>query len=124
MRKALLLLSLVPVFSILGLAQDEAQYQSWMKSLPPTVGAIRNATDGAAAMESAKKLAETFEMVEAFWKARNAEDAVKLAETGAEAAKAIASGGDKAENLQKIQGTCGACHMAHREGKAPDFKIK
>jgi mono/diheme cytochrome c family protein len=71
------------------------------------------------------KLADTFDKVAAFWKARSADDAVKLAETARDAAKAIASGsGDKAANLQKLQGTCGACHGAHREGSAPDFTIK
>jgi len=51
--------------------------------------------------------------------------AVGFAETAATAAKAIASGsGDKAANVEKIQGTCAACHVAHREGAAPDFKIK
>ena len=53
------------------------------------------------------------------------DDAVKLAETARDAAKAIGAGsGDKAANLQKIQGTCGACHRVHREGSAPDFTIK
>ena len=71
------------------------------------------------------KLADTFDKVAGFWKTRHAEDAVKFAETARDAAKSIASGsGDKAANLQTIQGTCGGCHAAHREGTAPDFKIK
>jgi hypothetical protein len=63
--------------------------------------------------------------VAGFWKARKADDAVKLTETARDAAKEITLGsGDKVANLQKIQGTCGACHIAHREGTAPNFKIK
>ena len=113
------------LFGVSGIAQDDAQYQSWMKSVGPSVAAIRNAPDNAAAAADANKLADTFDKVAAFWKARNADDAVKLAETARDAAKAIASGsGDKAASLQKLQGTCGGCHSAHREGSAGNFKIK
>jgi hypothetical protein len=125
MRATFTLIITLSVFSIAAIAQDEAQYQAWMKTVQPAVGAIRNAPDNAAAGGDARALADTFDKVAAFWKARNANDAVKLAETARDAAKAIASGtGDKAANLQKIQGTCGACHMAHREGTAPNFKLK
>ena len=93
--------------------------------MPPEVGAIRNAPDNAAAAAAAAKLADTFDKVHAFWMARHSEDAMKFAETARDAAKAIASGtGDKAANLQKLQGACGGCHSAHREGAAPNFKIK
>jgi mono/diheme cytochrome c family protein len=96
-----------------------------MKSVPPSVGAIRGAADNAAAAPDATKLADTFDKVATFWKAKNADDAVKFAETARDAAKAIAAGtGDKAANLQKIQSTCGGCHSAHRDGAAPNFKIK
>ena len=125
MRTVLTLIFALSAFCITGRAQDDAQYQGWMKTVQPTVGAIRNAPDNAAAAGDARTLADTFDKVAMFWKTRNADDAVKLAETARDAAKAIASGsGDKAANLQKIQATCGACHMAHREGAAPNFKIK
>ncbi len=125
MRTAFTLIFTLSVFCVTGTAQDDAQYQAWMKTVQPAVGAIRNAPDNAAAAGDARALADTFDKVATFWKARNADDAVKLAETARDAAKAIGSGtGDKAANLQKIQGTCGACHMAHREGAAPNFKIK
>jgi mono/diheme cytochrome c family protein len=125
MNKPWLLLATIFALPVLAGAQDEAQYQTWMKSLQPSLRAIRGAADNAAAAADATKLAETFDKVAVFWKARHAEDAVKFAETARDAAKAIASGsGDKAANLQTIQGTCGGCHTAHREGAAPDFKIK
>ena len=125
MRKACILIVTVATFGVLGVAQDDAQYQAWMKSIPPTVGAIRSAADNAAAAGDATKLADTFDKVAMFWKAKNVDDAVKFAETARDAAKAIASGtGEKAANLQKLQSTCGGCHMAHREGAAPNFKIK
>src|SRR5271168_4476372 len=119
MRKACILIAAFVTFGVLGSAQDDAQYQTWMKSIPPSVGAIRSAADNAAAAGDATKLADTFDKVAAFWKVRNADDAVKFAETARDAAKAIAGGsGDKAANLQKIQGACGGCHSAHREGTA------
>jgi hypothetical protein len=125
MHKICILIISLVTFGGLLIAQDDAQYQTWMKSLPPSVGAIRNAADNAAAAADATKLADTFDRVAAFWKARNADDAVKFAETARDAAKAIAAGdGEKAANLQKIQATCGGCHSAHREGTAPNFKIK
>jgi hypothetical protein len=125
MRKPFLLVTTLFAFSGLAGAQDDAQYKDWMKSMQPSLRAIRGAADTAAAAPEATKLADTFDKVAAFWKARHADDAVKFAETGRDAAKAIASGsGDKAANLMAIQGTCGGCHSAHREGAAPDFKIK
>jgi len=125
MRRAFILIASIAALAAMSIAQDAAEYKTWMKSVLPSVGAIRDAADNAAAASDATKLAETFEKVATFWKARNADDAVKLAETARDAAKAIASGtGDKAANLQKLQGTCGACHRAHREGSAPDFTIK
>jgi mono/diheme cytochrome c family protein len=125
MRTTLLLSALAIGFGIVADAQDDAQYSGWMKSLPPSVGAIRNAADSSAAAADANKMADTFDKVAAFWKTRNASDAVEYAETARDAAKAIASGtGDKAANLQKIQAQCGACHKAHREGAAPNFTIK
>jgi len=125
MHKACTLIAAFATFAVLGMAQDDAEYKAWMKSIPPTVGAIRNAADNAAAAGDATKLADTFTKVAAFWKGRNADDAVKFAETARDACKDIAAGtGDKAANLMKLQGTCGGCHRAHRDGAAPDFKIK
>ena len=125
MHKTCILIAMLAALGVVGVAQDDAQYQTWMKSVPPTVGAIRNAADNAAAAGDATKLADTFDKVAAFWKARNADDAVKFAETARDAAKAIVAGsGEKAANLQKIQSTCGGCHSAHRGGSAPNFTIK
>src|ERR1700733_14174698 len=122
MRRAFILIAGIAALTAMSIAQDDAEYKTWMKSIPPSVGAIRNATDNGTAASDATKLADTFEKVATFWKARNADDAVKLAETARDAAKSIASGtGDKAANLQKLQGTCGACHKTHREGTAPNF---
>ncbi len=125
MRKALLSICCVGIFALPLGAQDDATFQTYMKTVAANFGQVRNAADNAAAKAPATTLAETFDKVAAFWKAHNAPDAEKLAETARDAAKAIADGtGDKAANTTKLQGTCGACHMAHREGTAPNFKIK
>ena len=125
MSKSLLAIAALLALSASAGPQDEAQYQTWMKSLQPSLRAIRQAPDNAAAAEDANKLADTFDKVAAFWRERHGDDAVKFAETARDAAKAIASGsGDKAANLQTIQGTCAGCHAAHRDGAAPNFKIK
>jgi hypothetical protein len=125
MNKPLLTITTLALFSAVAGAQDDAQYKAWMQSLQPSLRAIRGAADNAAAAADATKLAETFDKVAAFWKEKHAEDAVKAAETARDAAKAIASGtGDKAANLQTIQAQCATCHAAHREGTAPNFKIK
>ena len=125
MNKPLLTITILALFSAVAGAQDDAQYKALMQSVQPSVRAIRGAADNAAAAADATKLAETFDKVAAFWKERHADDAVKAAETARDAAKAIASGsGDKAANLQTIQGTCATCHGAHRDGAAPNFKIK
>ncbi len=68
------------------------------------------------------KVVDTFTKVAAYWKAKNAPDAVTFAESARDAAKAIADGqGDKAANLMKLQQQCGGCHMAHRGGGRGNF---
>jgi mono/diheme cytochrome c family protein len=125
MRKALVLTFGVFVLAAISSAQDDAAYKMWMQSIPPTIAAIRMAPDNAAAKPDATKLADTFDKVEAYWKAKNVGDAAMLAATARDAAKAIAAGtGDKAANLMAIQGTCGACHKDHRAGAAPNYTIK
>src|SRR6185312_16187541 len=114
MRTPSILLTSIAVLASVAIAQDDAQYKTWMQSVQPAVRGIRGAADNAAAKEDATKLAETFDHVATFWKAKNADDAVKMAETARDAAKDIASGtGDKAANVQKIRATCGGCHSAH-----------
>jgi hypothetical protein len=105
------------------LAQVDAQYQGWMRSMQPSVTAIRDAPDSAAAAEAAAKMADTFDKVATYWKGRKTADAVVFAETARDAARQIAGGGDKTANLQKIQAQCGACHEKYRADNDPDRKI-
>jgi hypothetical protein len=125
MRKAFFLVPLIGVFALTLGAQDEAMFQTYMKTVAANFGPLRKAPDNAAAKEPATALADTFDKVAAFWKMHNAPDAVTFADNARDAARAIADGtGDKAANTMKLAAQCGACHMAHREGTAPNFKIK
>ena len=105
-------------------AQDERQFQEWMRSMFPTIGAIRSASDNAAASAAASKLADTFDKVAGYWGSRQSPDAQGFAEAARDAARAIASGnGDKTANLRKIQAQCMGCHAAHRADDDPDRPI-
>lgn len=124
MRRGFLAFGLANVFVLSLSAQVDAQYQAWMRSMQPSLTAIRDAKENSAAADAATKMADTFDKVAAFWKARQKSDAVLFAETARDAAKAIASGdGDKMANLQKIQAQCGACHAVYRADNDPDRKI-
>jgi len=108
--------------------QNRAQYQGWMRSMQPSLTAIRNAPDDAALKAAANKLADTFNQVAGYWKSKQTADAVGFAEAARDAAKAIAAGsGDKTANVQKIGEQCGSCHAAHRAMKSdsdPDRVVK
>ena len=129
---------IVPGFLALGLAlclvaQSEADYAGWMKDVAATKGKI---TKGIAAKQNADvatdaaHLAGVFKQVGAFWAGRNVSDAVTIAmnaETAANDLAAAAKAGDDAKmqaSLKAVNGACGACHMAHREGTGGNYKIK
>jgi mono/diheme cytochrome c family protein len=125
MRRAFLTAGIWSMFVLALPAQVDPQYQAWMKSMQPSLSAIRNAPDNAALTQAANRLADTFDQVATYWKAKQTADAVAFAETARDAAKAIAAGnGDKTANLQKIQEQCGSCHMAHRPESDPDRAAK
>ena len=96
MRKAPLIAGVLNVFALALSAQVDPQYQTWMKSMQPTLTEIRNAPDNAALVAAANKLADTFDRVAGYWKAKQTTDAVGFAETARDSARAIAAGsGDK-----------------------------
>lgn len=119
-------------FTWASLAQGDKEYQAWMKTAGGAVGVLKKAIDakaGADAAEAAKKLEGVFTHVEAFWKERKVDDAVKYAHDARAAATDIAStaasGGDASAAFAKLGASCKGCHEMHRE-KAADgsFKIK
>ncbi len=112
MRRLFLVAGLSSLFALGLVAQVVGpQYQAWMKSMQPSLMAIRNAPNNAAMVDAANKLAATFDQVAEYWKAKQTADAVGFAETARDAAKAMAAGsGEKVANLEKIEQQCGACH--------------
>ena len=101
MRKSIFLFTIPVTFAVMAIAQiTDEEYKTQMQSIGPNVTAVRDAADSAAATPAARNLVETFTKVAAYWKAKNAPDAVTFAETARDAAKAIEDGqGDKAANL-------------------------
>src|SRR5262245_32499597 len=134
MKCALSFASCLIAFGMTALAQDDADYQRWMKTTGATAGSLRKnleAKNGEGAATDAKKLQETFQQVHEFWQKKGVDDAMKFAlaaKSGFKEVGELASGGkfdDATAALKKTMGTCAGCHNAHRE-KASDgsFKIK
>jgi hypothetical protein len=114
-------------------AQDDADYQGWMKSVGATVGSLRKnleAKNGDAASADAKKLQEIFGHVHDYWLKKNVSDATKFASDAGEGfgtlADQAAAGkfADASATLKTTSANCGGCHAAHREKTADGFKIK
>ena len=113
-------------------AQSESDYQGYMKTVFATNGSMQKnvGAKSADAAADAKKLQDTFKMVEAFWQGRGAADAVGFAQraqaiAGMVAADVGAGDYDKAAmDAKSIGAVCGGCHMAHREGAQGNFHIK
>jgi len=133
--RTLYVLGLIGTILVVGaVAQTDSDYQAWMKSNAAAMGSMNKeiaAKDGAAAAADAQKLEANFKQIEEFWKKRGgADDAVNFAMKGQAAAAAVAkdaSAGNfdqAAADVKSLQGNCGGCHMAHREGSQGNFKIK
>ena len=134
MRTFLLVVGLTALVATLALAQGESDYQGWMKTNASTMASLQKnitAKDGGLVASDAQKLEGIFKQVEAFWQGRNTADAVNFAKQAQAAAAAIsrtAAAGNLDQagtEVKNLQGTCGGCHMAHRE-RTPEgaFKIK
>ena len=134
MKTAVILVGGLLLLSLAVWAQDDAQYQSWMKSNNANVASLRMnlaAKSGDAAAADAKKLQDTFTQVHAYWQKKSVSDATQFAmdaENGFKEVGQLAAAGkfdEASAALMKTQANCGGCHMAHRE-KAADgsWKIK
>jgi len=134
MKRTLLLIFVISAFAALLSAQDDAAYTTAMKAVAASangraapIRAAVTAKDVAAAAAEGAKVEAGFDTILAYWKAKNVDDAIKLATTARDAAKAIADSKDadaQAAALMTLNGTCGACHMAHRAGGGGMFTIK
>jgi cytochrome c556 len=133
MKRFLLIGSWVIALGINMAAQNDADYQGWMKSVGATVGSLRKnleAKNGDAASADAKKLQEIFGHVHDYWLKKNVSDATKFASDAGEGfgtlADQAAAGkfADASATLKTTSANCGGCHAAHREKTADGFKIK
>jgi hypothetical protein len=134
LKKTLLLFVIgIATLASIGLAQDEKDYQTWMKTVQATNGTLRKnieAKMGDAAAADADKLSGVFKQVAAFWEMKGGADAVSAAQKAAltsdQISMAAKSGNwtEASAGLTTLGGTCGGCHMAHRERGPDGFKIK
>ena len=138
MRRTLVLSSLALVVGFgLSIAANEKPteaYSSTMKSNGATGQALRRDTmakDYDAIAKDASAFKANFAKIEAFWTAKKVDDATGFAKAGGKAAGDLETAAN-AKNDEAIaaastamNGTCGSCHMAHRE-RLPDmtFEIK
>ena len=80
--------------------------------------------------EDGRALASVFEQVEAFWKARDTQQAADIARSAVDAANALTAAAARDDRnaarsaFQTLQGTCQACHEDFRERTEEGFRIK
>ena len=115
------------------MAQQDATFTAWMKSIGAANGALRKmeTKTGPEAVGQAERIAGAYEEMIGFWRQRTADDAVKDSVQGKAAAVALASAAnagdaDKvATALSTLGGTCKSCHAAHRESLSEGkYRIK
>jgi len=88
------------------------------------------AEDAATVGKDAKRIAEIFTLMAAFWQSHKLEKAVKWSEESAAAAKAVAASVEAKdwekvrEQVRGITANCKNCHDVHREKVGDDYKIK
>lgn len=134
MKRVLISAVCLLTLGIVVSAQDEADYEKWMKMTGATIGSLTKnlqAKAGDAATADAKKLEEVFGQVHDFWHKKKVDDAMKFAmdaQSGFKEIAQLASSGkfdDASATLKKTTENCAGCHKAHRE-KAADgsWKIK
>jgi cytochrome c556 len=134
MKRFLLITTCCAALGVTMAAQDNAEYQGWMKSVGATSGSLRKnleAKNADAAAADAKKLQEIFGHVHGYWNDKHVEDAMKFAmAAGAgfgEVAELAQAGkfDDASATLKTTSANCGGCHTAHREKSADGtWKIK
>src|SRR6476620_2783616 len=74
-------------------AQDNHEFETWMKSVGSSAGAIRKMEKktGPEVVAGAEKISGVYENMISYWRQRNADDAVKLSQDGKAAAVELAS---------------------------------
>ncbi|HJO37528.1 MAG: cytochrome c [Vicinamibacterales bacterium] len=114
-------------------AISEIEFDALMKELRLTLGDVEQHIDSRYWPETADdgdRLAAMFEQVQAFWDARDVEEAAKLAAAGITASGALSLAASRneldgtREALSEIRGTCGPCHQSYREETDDGYRIK
>lgn len=112
----------------LGAEAPSPEHVKWMKDLGAQMGAMRKGVD---VEKNATDMQATLKQVGAFWKTRNAPDAMKSCGDnfkGAQAVAKAAKANDKegiAEGMKLVGAGCKGCHEAHREKVGEhEYKIK
>jgi len=133
MRNAFLIVSALAISTSM-FAQEEKDFQDWMKTTGATAGSLRKnleAKNGEAAAGDAKKLQDVFTQVHDFWMKKKIDNATKFAsnaQNGFKEVGELATAGkfdEASATLKATMAHCGGCHNAYRE-KAADgsWKIK
>src|SRR5437763_1734674 len=112
-------------------AEENPEFVTWMKTTKTATDDLKKMEQktGEQAMRRAERLGTVYESMIAFWRQRNAADAVKWSEEGKAAALQLATAayageGEKAKAaLDAVNNGCKSCHDAHRE-KIADGKYK
>jgi cytochrome c556 len=114
-------------------AEHHEEFQAWMKTTGTAMDTMRKLEKktGPEVVAGAERVGAVYENMIAFWRQRNAADAVKWSETGKAAAVELASAanaGDAekaAASMKGLADTCRPCHTQYRE-KLPDgtYRIK
>lgn len=127
MKRFLSLAACVMMLGVAGWSQAPAEYVAFMKGVSAANGSLRKNIEGKlgeAASADARKMAEIFGEVKAFFEKNNSAAAKIAGEAQAGFTKVaeLAAAGkvdEAAEALKTAGANCGACHNAHRE-KAAD----
>ena len=134
LKAAAICAAVVVGLTVMANEKPSPEYQTAMKNLGAANQGMRGDVtnkDYAAIEKHAATYKASFTVANAFWKAKKADDAVKLTEDGLKgaadldtAAKAKSDEGI-AMAQRGIGATCRGCHMAHRE-QLPDmtYEIK
>jgi cytochrome c556 len=121
-------LSLVLTGVVVGSEDAPPEHKKWMKEQGELMGKLRKGVEVEA---SAKRMAEVYKEVEAFWAKRTSDVAGKTCKDGQAASMEIATAaaaGNAAgvgAGMKNLGATCKGCHDAHREKISDtEYKIK
>jgi hypothetical protein len=123
-------------FNALANEKPTPEFQALMKANAAAPGptGLRGhvpAKDYDAIAKDAAVLKANYVKIEAFWTQKKADDAIKLAKDGGQAAADLETAAKAKDDagiaaaMAKVTATCGGCHTAHRE-QLPDktYEIK